>query len=405
MRLVKRFAIVSAVLTAACSTPPASDTARTAAPATPRRPNIVFVLVDDMRWDDLRAAGHPFIETPNMDRLAARGRALHQRVRHDAAVLAEPGQLPDRPVSAHATASSTTPRVPSHALPVVPARAAEGRLSHRLLRQVAHGQRRQPAPGLRPLGGDARPGRSDRPVAERRRQARAGQGLHHRPPHRLRRALHRSARRRAVPGVSRPQGDPSERDPERRRQPHADCRPARGLRRRRAPSRPLRRPADAAPGQRVRAAARQAGAAPADRRAAAARDATPRRPTRRSAAASRCCSASTTASAASWRRWPARASSTTRWSSSPATTATSTASTGSTRSGAWPTKRRSASRCIVRFPRLARGRDDTPERWRSASTWRRRCSTWPASRRAARFRAARWSRCSTGRPPAGARRS
>jgi len=38
-----------------------------------RRPNIVFVLVDDMRWDEVRAAGHPFIETPNMDRLAHEG--------------------------------------------------------------------------------------------------------------------------------------------------------------------------------------------------------------------------------------------------------------------------------------------------------------------------------------------
>ena len=38
-----------------------------------RRPNIVFVLVDDMRWDEIRAAGHPFIDTPNMDRLARDG--------------------------------------------------------------------------------------------------------------------------------------------------------------------------------------------------------------------------------------------------------------------------------------------------------------------------------------------
>lgn len=38
-----------------------------------RPPNIVMVLVDDMRWDEMRAAGHPFIETPNMDRLAREG--------------------------------------------------------------------------------------------------------------------------------------------------------------------------------------------------------------------------------------------------------------------------------------------------------------------------------------------
>jgi N-acetylglucosamine-6-sulfatase len=38
-----------------------------------RPPNIVFVLVDDMRWDEVRASGHPFADTPNMDRLAREG--------------------------------------------------------------------------------------------------------------------------------------------------------------------------------------------------------------------------------------------------------------------------------------------------------------------------------------------
>ncbi len=37
------------------------------------RPNIVFILVDDMRWDAMSFVGHPFVETPNMDRLAAEG--------------------------------------------------------------------------------------------------------------------------------------------------------------------------------------------------------------------------------------------------------------------------------------------------------------------------------------------
>lgn len=38
-----------------------------------RRPNIVFVLVDDMRWDDLHCTGHPFVQSPNADRLAREG--------------------------------------------------------------------------------------------------------------------------------------------------------------------------------------------------------------------------------------------------------------------------------------------------------------------------------------------
>ena len=37
------------------------------------RPNIVFILVDDLRWDELGIAGHPFIKTPNIDRIAREG--------------------------------------------------------------------------------------------------------------------------------------------------------------------------------------------------------------------------------------------------------------------------------------------------------------------------------------------
>jgi N-acetylglucosamine-6-sulfatase len=39
----------------------------------PQRPNIVFVLVDDLRWDELGCSGHPFAQTPNIDRLAREG--------------------------------------------------------------------------------------------------------------------------------------------------------------------------------------------------------------------------------------------------------------------------------------------------------------------------------------------
>jgi arylsulfatase A-like enzyme len=37
------------------------------------RPNIVFILVDDLRWDELGITGHPFIKTPNIDRIAREG--------------------------------------------------------------------------------------------------------------------------------------------------------------------------------------------------------------------------------------------------------------------------------------------------------------------------------------------
>src|SRR4051794_6327752 len=39
----------------------------------PARPNIVFVLVDDLRWDTLGCMGHPFAKTPNIDRIAKEG--------------------------------------------------------------------------------------------------------------------------------------------------------------------------------------------------------------------------------------------------------------------------------------------------------------------------------------------
>jgi arylsulfatase A-like enzyme len=41
-----------------------------------RRPNIVFVLADDLGWTDLGSFGSKYYETPNIDRLAAQGMRL-----------------------------------------------------------------------------------------------------------------------------------------------------------------------------------------------------------------------------------------------------------------------------------------------------------------------------------------
>ncbi len=35
--------------------------------------NILVILVDDLRWDSLGVAGDPFVESPNIDRLAREG--------------------------------------------------------------------------------------------------------------------------------------------------------------------------------------------------------------------------------------------------------------------------------------------------------------------------------------------
>jgi len=37
------------------------------------RPNIVFILMDDLRFDELGCVGHPFVKTPNIDRIAKAG--------------------------------------------------------------------------------------------------------------------------------------------------------------------------------------------------------------------------------------------------------------------------------------------------------------------------------------------
>lgn len=41
--------------------------------AAERRPNFVFFLIDDLRYDAMSCAGHPFVKTPNVDRIASSG--------------------------------------------------------------------------------------------------------------------------------------------------------------------------------------------------------------------------------------------------------------------------------------------------------------------------------------------
>jgi N-acetylgalactosamine-6-sulfatase len=42
------------------------------------RPNIIFIFADDWGWGDLSCHGHPFLKTPNLDRLASQGTEFYQ---------------------------------------------------------------------------------------------------------------------------------------------------------------------------------------------------------------------------------------------------------------------------------------------------------------------------------------
>ncbi|MGH8695576.1 MAG: sulfatase-like hydrolase/transferase, partial [Burkholderiales bacterium] len=37
------------------------------------KPNLIVILIDDLRFDETGASGHPYMKTPNIDRLANEG--------------------------------------------------------------------------------------------------------------------------------------------------------------------------------------------------------------------------------------------------------------------------------------------------------------------------------------------
>ncbi len=85
------------------------------------RPDILVVVVDDLRWDEFGAAGHPYVETPHIDGLAAEG-ALFTRAFH-AVPLCSPnraslltGQYPSR----HGVIDNVSRDLLSHSLETFP---------------------------------------------------------------------------------------------------------------------------------------------------------------------------------------------------------------------------------------------------------------------------------------------
>ena len=68
-----RSILIAALLTFTACQPREAEEAGGDSVASGQRPNVIVVVVDDLRWDELGMAGHPYLETPNIDDLARDG--------------------------------------------------------------------------------------------------------------------------------------------------------------------------------------------------------------------------------------------------------------------------------------------------------------------------------------------
>ena len=46
-----------------------------------KKPNLIVILIDDLRYDEFGAGGHPYMKTPHIDRIAHEG-AIFERAFH-----------------------------------------------------------------------------------------------------------------------------------------------------------------------------------------------------------------------------------------------------------------------------------------------------------------------------------
>ena len=65
------------------------------------RPNIILIITDQQRYDTIAALGFPYMDTPSLDRLVARGRGLYAVLCHRGLLRAGAGQPVHRLLPAH----------------------------------------------------------------------------------------------------------------------------------------------------------------------------------------------------------------------------------------------------------------------------------------------------------------
>jgi arylsulfatase A-like enzyme len=84
----------------------------------PRRPNFLIILIDDLRFDEFGAGGHPYMKTPHIDRLAREG-TFFERAFHTTPICSpnRASILTGQYASRHGIIDNTARDAASHRLP------------------------------------------------------------------------------------------------------------------------------------------------------------------------------------------------------------------------------------------------------------------------------------------------